>query len=144
MTSVNLVRRHLDVGMRALIGRRIANLSHGGDRKADQAANLPLDPKTTAVTQAEAAKLMNVSERAIRQAGVVLDKGTPALVKKVEGGEVSVSAAAAIAKAPAETQEAIADLPADAIKVAAKVIKKDPAVVKQLQAKLAGGARRLQ
>lgn len=53
-------------------------MSHGGDRRSDQAANLPV------VTQSEAARLMNVSERSIRSAGQVLDHGAPELVAAVE------------------------------------------------------------
>jgi hypothetical protein len=40
----NLKRRHLDEGQRAMVAAKIANLGHGGDRKSDQAANLPLEP----------------------------------------------------------------------------------------------------
>jgi hypothetical protein len=40
-------------------GGQVANLPHGGDRKSDQAANLPLAP----IKQVDAAKMLNVSER---------------------------------------------------------------------------------
>lgn len=74
---------------------------------------------TSAMSQPDPAKMLNVSDRIVRTARAVLYKGTPALVKKVEGGEVSVSATAEIAKAPAPVQEAIAALPPEARKVAA-------------------------
>ncbi len=40
-------------------------MSHGGDRRSDQAANMPVE-----ISQPEAAVLFNVSERTIRGAGV--------------------------------------------------------------------------
>ncbi|GMV60755.1 MAG: hypothetical protein AMXMBFR72_38410 [Betaproteobacteria bacterium] len=69
-----LHRRHLDESQRALVGKRLSSMSHGGDRRSDQAANLPV------VTQSEAARLMSVSERSIRSAGQVLDHGAPELL----------------------------------------------------------------
>ncbi len=41
-----------------------ANMMHGGDRRSDQAAKLPLEK----VSQAEAAKMVGVSERLVRDA----------------------------------------------------------------------------
>jgi len=40
-------------------------MKHGGDRKSNQAANLPLE-----ISQPEAAKMFNVSERTIRHAQI--------------------------------------------------------------------------
>jgi hypothetical protein len=48
---------------RALIAASLANMTHGGDRRSDQAANLPVGK----ISQPEAAKMLNVSERLIRQ-----------------------------------------------------------------------------
>jgi hypothetical protein len=62
--SKNLKRRHLSTSQRAAIAAEIAKLPQGGDRKSDQAANLPFD----SVTQAQAAKMLNVSERSVRAA----------------------------------------------------------------------------
>jgi ParB-like chromosome segregation protein Spo0J len=44
----NLKRRHLDESQRAMVAAKLATLSHGGDRKSDQAANLPVDVPTQA------------------------------------------------------------------------------------------------
>jgi hypothetical protein len=60
--SLNLKRRHLNTSQRAMVAEQLATLQHGGDRKSDQAANLPVD------TQATAAELLNVSERSVRAA----------------------------------------------------------------------------
>ncbi|MGF1629149.1 MAG: hypothetical protein ACFCUT_06730 [Kiloniellaceae bacterium] len=65
MTNLpDLHRRHLDEGQRAMIAARLVNVRHGGDRKSDQAANLPVD----AVTTPCAAAMLNVGER--REDGV--------------------------------------------------------------------------
>lgn len=97
-----------------MVAAEIANLGHGGDRKTDQAANLPLDDlPATGVSQTEAAKLLNVSERSVRAAVAVRDHGVPELAEAVRSGEIAVSAAAEIAKAPAEEQAAIVALPPD-------------------------------
>jgi hypothetical protein len=85
VTSKNLIRRHLDESQRAMVAAKLATLTHGGDR-----ANLPLEVPT----QAQAADLLNVSERSVRDARKVLDHGTPDQVQDVEAGKVAVSAAA--------------------------------------------------
>lgn len=83
---------------RALVAARIANIPQGGDRKSDdyQTANLQFD----SVIRAEAADLLNVSERSVNAAKKVLDGGAPALVAAVEHGGIAVSAAAEIATLP--------------------------------------------
>ena len=86
--SLNLHRRHLNESQRAMVAAKLATLRHGGDRKSDQAANLPLE------TQAKAALLLNVGERSVRAAAKVRAEGAPELVHAVERGAVSVSAAA--------------------------------------------------
>jgi hypothetical protein len=60
-----------------------------------QAANLPHVP-----TQAEAAGRLNVGERTVRNARVVLDKGTPQLVKAVDPAPIIVRAASFMASTP--------------------------------------------
>ena len=59
----NLKRRHLTESQRAMVAAKLAKLPHGGDRRSDQAANLPLGP-----TQGQAATMLNVSERTVRHA----------------------------------------------------------------------------
>lgn len=103
VVSLNLHRRHLDESQRSMVAAKIATIGHGGDRKSDQAANLPVE------TQARAAELLNVSERTVRSARRVVDHGAPELVQAVESGKVSVSAAADVAELPkAEQTEIVA------------------------------------
>ena len=99
--SLNLLRRHLDESQKAMAAARVANMNHGGDRRSDQAANLPLVP------QAEAAQRLGVSERSLRYAKVVQESGSPELVAAVDQGVVAVSEAAAVARASHTTQRAI-------------------------------------
>ena len=89
--STNIHRRHLTESQRAMIASELANLKHGGDRKSDQAANLPL------VSQREASEQMQVSERSVRAAKAV-QRDAPDLAAKVKSGELKVSKAAAMAR----------------------------------------------
>jgi hypothetical protein len=110
VVSVNLKRRHLDESQRAVVAKKLATLSHG-QRQTGKFAGV--------TTQAEAASMLNVSERSVRTAGAVLEKATPEIVTAVEKGEVSVSAAAQFAKQPKEEQAkqvAESGSPADAVK----------------------------
>ena len=66
-----------------MIAAEIANLDHG-QRQTGKFAAVP--------TQAEAAAMLQVSERSIRSATAVQDHGAPELIAEVEAGNVSVSA----------------------------------------------------
>lgn len=54
-----------------MIGGRLATLAHGGDHSAKQAANLRVDAQTVA----EAAALVNVAPRTVKDARTVLASG---------------------------------------------------------------------
>lgn len=101
--SMNVARRHLNESQRAVAANKIATLSHGGDRKSDQAANLP--------TQAQAAEALNVSERSVRTARKVEEKGSAALQKAVASGDISISKAASVVGLPKSEQLPAAILP---------------------------------
>lgn len=103
VVSLNLRRRHMDESQRSAVAAKITTLGHGGNRRADQAANLPLE-----VTQSDAAKMLNVSERSVRNAVVVRDHGIPEIMEKVVAGDLAVSTAATVARLPQEEQERIA------------------------------------
>ena len=60
------------------------------------------------MSDAQAAKALNVGERSVERAKVVRREGVSELVKAVEAGTLTVSAAAAIAKQPpAEQRDAV-------------------------------------
>jgi hypothetical protein len=90
IVSANLRRRHLNESQRAMVAAGIAQLTHGGDRRSDQAANLQLEIPNASI----AAAMLHISERSVASAAVVRKHGSPELIHDVEAGKVSVSAAA--------------------------------------------------
>jgi ParB-like chromosome segregation protein Spo0J len=86
--SRNLQRRHLSESQRAMVAARVANLKIGANQHT---AGTPIGA---------AAKLLNVSARSVTRAKEILSIGVPELAKAVEGGEVSVAAAAEISHRP--------------------------------------------
>ena len=72
VVSMNLHRRHLTASQRAMIAAMLVTTTHGGDRRSDQGAKLPL------VTQGGAAAALKVSPRSVKQAAAVLASGGPA------------------------------------------------------------------
>jgi ParB-like chromosome segregation protein Spo0J len=86
--SVNLHRRHLNTSQRAMVAAKLATFTHGGDRSK---------PSIGGLTDAEAAKLLNVSERSVERARQVLAKGDPSLIEELEQGQTTVTDAAAAA-----------------------------------------------
>lgn len=94
--SSNLNRRHLTESQRAMVAAKLAKLPSG------------VRPGTGisvgAVTQSDAATMLNVSVDSIQSARKVQEQAIPEIVAKVEAGEVSVSAAASVATLPVEQQ----------------------------------------
>jgi phage N-6-adenine-methyltransferase len=83
IVSRNLHRRHLNTSQRAMVAAKLATLRVGANQVSE---GLPIG---------RAAELLSVGERTVHRAREVLEEGTPELVRQVEQGEVSVSAAAA-------------------------------------------------
>jgi ParB-like chromosome segregation protein Spo0J len=83
--SMNIKRRHLSASQRALIAARLVTSKLGGDRSV----KLP-----TEITQDQVARLAGVATKTVTDAKLVLDKGSPEVVKKVVDGESAVSKAA--------------------------------------------------
>jgi len=97
VVSLNLRRRHLDESQRAMVAAKLATFGHGGDRSKSPSGDL---------TQAKAADLLNVGKRSVERAAEVRDHGAPELVRAVEQGTVSITAAADIAGQPIDEQRA--------------------------------------
>jgi hypothetical protein len=95
VVSLNLHRRHLSESQRAMVAARIANLKDG--QRASS--------KEEAVTQAQAAQLLNVSKSSVERAAKVQTHGVPELAEKVDAGELPVSQAAKIAALPKGKQK---------------------------------------
>jgi len=94
VVSQNLHRRHLTESQRAMVASKMATLRPG------KPVNRSIDP----FTQSDAANLLNVSVPSVKRARTVLNEGIPELAAAVDAGEVPVSKAALIAKAPSEEQ----------------------------------------
>ena len=99
--SMNVKRRHLTAGQKAMIAAEMVTERHGGDRKSDQVANLQLDP----ITREEAANMMSVSPRSVDHASKVIEKASSKVVDSVKKGEVAVSDAASIVDKPKKVQD---------------------------------------
>ena len=122
--SLNLHRRHLTESQRAMVASKVANLGLGANQHAQQGVQLCTpspDPlfgtpdrevpaAIPAVSLADAAGMLSVSRRSAASARRVQEHGIPELVAKVEAGEIAVSAAETIAKAPPEEQREVASL----------------------------------
>jgi hypothetical protein len=100
VVSLNIQRRHLDESQRAMVAAKLSNLAQG--RPEQKGKSAPLSPPP--VTTAQAAKLLNVGERTVKSARAVQATAIPDVVKAVESGRVAVTAAAQIAKLPADQQ----------------------------------------
>lgn len=119
--STNLHRRHLTESQRASVAAKLANIGHGDTARFSQAANLP--DGHTPVSQAQAADMLNVSERSLRSAKTVIEQGGPELNAAVESGAVAVSAAATISELPKDEQAAVVAEGPKAVKAKAKEIR---------------------
>lgn len=87
VVSLNLHRRHLDVGQRAMVAARLANLKHGSNRYE----KVEFEISNSTATVDEAAALLNVSPATVVNARKVLHHGTPEEIAAVESGQASVS-----------------------------------------------------
>lgn len=134
VVSLNLRRRHLTESQRAMVAGKLANLSDGqrADHAARSGANLPtlidVAPQPAPVSIARAADMLNVSERSVKAARVVIERAVPELAEKVETGRISVSAAADVARTTPQEQSLIVAQGERAILAAAKAIRADRAV----------------
>lgn len=97
--SLNLKRRHLNESQRAMAAAKLATLAVGRPKKG-KFAHLP--------TTKQAADLVGVSERSVKTARQVHNHAAPNVISAVESGQVSVSAAAVVAKAvPRDAQKGL-------------------------------------
>ncbi|MCX5581339.1 MT-A70 family methyltransferase [Kaistia terrae] len=102
--SKNLHRRQLSPSQRALVAARVATMRQGERTDlAEPSASL------RKVSQEEAARVASVSDRSVTTARDVLAHGATELVAAVDGGRISVSAAAEIASLPLAEQKRIVD-----------------------------------
>ena len=119
VVSGNLHRRHLSESQRGMVAARIADLHPGDNQHTKEVGSIGLTSKT----QEEAAAMLNVGRETVKRARAVVTKGTPELAAAVDAGDITVSAAAALAKLPAARQlEVMAEGP-EAIREKVKEIR---------------------
>lgn len=82
--SANLHRRHLSESQRAVIAAKLADME---PHRPNKSANLP-----TSVSQPQAAKLLNVSDRSIRSVKAI-ERAAPEKIKEIESGQKSINQA---------------------------------------------------
>jgi ParB-like chromosome segregation protein Spo0J len=98
VVSLNDKRRHLTVDQRAAIAADLATLSHGSNqRERKQEASGEASSSSTALTDAEAAKLMSVSESSVERAKAVR-RAAPTLHAEVKRGTLKAGKARAEVK----------------------------------------------
>jgi N6-adenosine-specific RNA methylase IME4/ParB-like chromosome segregation protein Spo0J len=122
--SKNLKRRHLNESQRGMVHARIATLRKGANQHT--AIAVP--------SQADAAKLLNVSVDTGQRARRVLESGAPELVAAVDRGDVAVSTAAEVATRPVERQrELMASYDKREILAAARQIRAERAEIRRAE-----------
>ena len=94
--SKNLHRRHLSESQRAMVAAKLANLVPGDNQHTEEVR--PIGPTS---------EMLNVSERSVKRARAVRDKGVPELVEAVEQGAMPVSVAEKVAREDEEEQREI-------------------------------------
>lgn len=129
--SLNIHRRHLSDSQRELIAAEIANMpAHVTAARPGKCHDAP-SGASSAVTQDEAAGLMNVKKRSVQRAAKVIASAVPEIQEDVRSGKVKVATAEKVARlAPAEQQKARAsgykdtpvDPPACAMKYAEQAV----------------------
>lgn len=126
--SMNLRRRHLDESQRAMVAAKLATMKQG--------ARTDLSPNGER-SQAKAAQLLNVGKRSVERAADVRESGAPELVRAVEQGTISVTAAADVATMSLEVQRELVARGEREILLAAKGIR-----ARQTEARLAARMER--
>ena len=129
--SLNLTRRHLTESQRAMVAQKLENMQHG--QRADRArdanlhVSLPLSDQAKPVppvTRADAARMLNVSERTVATARKVQDEAPPEVARAVEAGHLSVSLAAKVADLPDEAKAEVAAAPPEKMREVAREVSK--------------------
>ena len=111
--SINLHRRHLTEGQRALIAARLATASVGTNQHT-----------AGAVSQQKVATELGISVDSVLRGKKVLKNGIPELVEAVSSGRINISAAAKLAELAKEDQTQLDFDDIKAIQDASKAINK--------------------
>jgi N6-adenosine-specific RNA methylase IME4 len=105
VTSLNLCRRHMTTGQRAVIGARVQGVLEQWEKENPDEAKINLKGERRKI----AGDMVGVTGHTIQQAKKVLDQGVKELLDLVEQGKVAVSDAQRVAKlAEPEQREVLA------------------------------------
>jgi len=126
VVSLNVPRRHLTPSQRAMAAAEFANMLAGDNQHSvevrHQCRTSDETQEKQAVSQSQAAEMMDVSERSVRNAKAV-QRDAPELVEPVKEGKIDVATAAKVAKLPKEERKKVAKA-ADPKKAAKQVLAK--------------------
>lgn len=111
--SQNLKRRHLSETQRGMAAARIADLVGGRPSETSPIGG---------VSRKQAAQMLNVGTGTVDRARAVLNHGVPELAAMTERDEITVNAAAQVAKLPHDEQRAVVEKGPDAVKEAARTV----------------------
>lgn len=114
VVSLNLHRRHLNESQRAMVAARLATFGKGRPSG---------NPPIGGITQTGAAQLLNVGERSLQRARMVIDNGIDELQSAVESKAMAVSTAANLAHLPADTQREVLAKTPEEIRAIAREVK---------------------
>lgn len=120
VVSLNLHRRHLNESQRAMIAAKVANVPQNNSKKP---SSIDLGLGSTPINQETAGEMLNVSVPSIKRALTVRRNGVPELVRAVEDGSVSVTAAQDVSNLPPDEQREIMKAGPTAIKQKAKELR---------------------
>lgn len=113
VVSINLHRRHLTEGQRALIGARLTNSAIGSNQHT-----------AGAVSQTKVAADLGISVDSVSRGKKVLKHGIPELVEAVSSGRLNITSAAKLAELAKEDQSQLNFDDIKAIQDASKAINK--------------------
>lgn len=122
----NECRKGFTTSERVAIARAIEDeIGRRQGKRTDKAlpGNCPEVPKGAETREVAAKKAGLGNSRNLGRAETVVDHGTPALVEAMDKGEVSVSAAAAVATLPEAEQEEVVNRGAEAVREKAKTVR---------------------
>lgn len=98
--SLNLHRRHLSEGQRAIIAAKLANLDPGRPSTSETVT-------IATVSQSDAANALDVSRASVNRANRILNQGTDGLIGLVESGKLAVLPASEVATLDEQDQNII-------------------------------------
>lgn len=115
VVSLNLHRRHLNEAQRGMVAAKLAGLSKGANQHT----------QICAPSQAQAAEMLNVSQRTVSSAKKIIEEAPQEVAQAVDRGEMSVNLAVQVAALPEQDKAEIAAAPPEQIKeVAQEVVKR--------------------